>query len=130
MRRMINWFCECGHVEPDVMADESDIRICSSCHVAMQQDWLPRVRRDAQWDDNTSVMVLVNNDSSCPNDVRVRYPGSHQCRVPAGYERVYLRSLADVNRFERTHGVANERMHFDRNGRGLDDTIFGERVTH
>jgi len=76
------------------------------------------------------VMVLVNNDPKCPEDRRVRYPGSHACRVPAGYERVYLRSLADVDRFERVHKVVNERMHFDRNGRGLDDTIFGERVSH
>ena len=96
----------------------------------MEQVWWSRRSAPAQWDDNTSVMVLVNNDPNCPSDVRVRYPGSHNCRVPTGYSRVYLRSLADVNRFERAHGVANERMHFDRNGRGLDDTVFGERVTH
>ncbi len=130
MKRTIDWFCECGVRVPDQMADEAEIRMCDRCHVAMKQDWLPRVRHDAQWDDNTAVMVLVNNDPSCPSDVRVRYPGSHDCRVPAGYERVYLRSLRDVDRFERLHGVANERMHFDRNGRGLDDTIFGKRVTH
>src|SRR5882724_8670359 len=130
MRRMIDWRCACGHVEADVLAGEDDIALCPDCHVAMLQDWLPRIRHDAQWSDNTSVLVLVNHDPNCPSDVRVRYPGSHQCRVPAGYERVYLRSLDAVNRFEREHGVANERMHFDRNGRGMDDTIFGVKANH
>lgn len=130
MRRMIDWRCECGRVEADVLAGEDEIAICPDCHVAMSQDWLPRVRHDAQWDDNTSVLVLVNNDPSCPSDTRVRYPGSHQCRVPAGYERVYLRSLADVNRFERDHGVVNHVMHYDNNGRAIDDTYKGERLTH
>ena len=130
IRRMIDWRCDCGHVELNVMAFENAVHDCPKCGGGMAQDWLPRVRHDAQWDDNTSVMVLVNNDPKCPDDVRVRYPGSHDARVPTGYERVYLRSLSDVNRFEREHGVANERMHFDRNGRGLDDHIFGKSVTH
>jgi hypothetical protein len=127
---MIDWTCACGQRVNDVIAAEDAApRVCV-CGDAMTQDWLPRVRHDAQWDDSTSVLVLVNHDPSCPKDARIRYVGSHDARVPHGYERVYLRSLSEVNRFERTHGVANERMHFDRNGRGLDDHIFGERVTH
>jgi len=65
-----------------------------------------------------------------PSTGDVRYVGSHDAKLKPGYERVYLRSLHDVDKFERQHGVANERMHFDRNGRGLDDTYNGERMTH
>lgn len=60
----------------------------------------------------------------------VRYVGSHDAKLKPGYERVYLRSLAEVDRFERSHGVANERMHFDRNGRGLDDNFRDSKMTH
>ena len=84
----------------------------------------------AQWSDADSVMVLVNPDPSCPSDVRVRYPGSHDAKVPVGYERVYLRNLQEVNRFEKQHGVANHRMHYDNNGNALDDHFRGDKMVH
>lgn len=105
-------------------------RPCSACGTTLEQIWWKRPRGPAQWGDKTAVMVLVNNDPNCPDDVRVRYVGSHEARIPAGYERVYLRSLREVDSFERAHGVANERMHFDRNGRGLDDYYRNEKMTH
>lgn len=120
MPRSIDWFCECGERVRYAMADPDDTRQCV-CGKWMQQDWLPRLRHDAQWDDSTSVMILVNDDPSCPSDVRVRYPGRHDCRVPSGYRKVFLRSLAEVNRFEREHHVMNHRLHYDSNGCALDD---------
>jgi len=75
-------------------------------------------------------VVDINPDPSCPADVRVRYVGSHTAKIKPGYERVHLRDLQAVNRFEKEHGVANQAMHYDRNGRGLDDYVQGEKLTH
>lgn len=82
-------------------------------------------RTYAQWDDSTAIELHVD-----PKTGDVRYPMRHDAPLKAGYERQFLRSLPEVNRFEREHAVVNERMHFDRNGRGLDDTVCGERLTH
>ena len=129
MARSIDWTCSACGIREWAMADVDETRTCT-CGQPMQQDWLPRIQRDAQWDDQRAVLVLVNDDPSCPADVKVRYPGSHDCRVPPGYRRQYLRSLQEVNKFERTHGVANHVMHYDSNGRALDDTYHGERLVH
>lgn len=80
---------------------------------------------NAQWSDADAVMVHVNQKTG-----DVRYPGRHDGKLKDGYERQYLRSLPEVNRFEREHGVANHTMHYDSNGRGLDDKIFGKTVNH
>lgn len=75
-------------------------------------------------------MVHVNHDPNCPDDVRVRYPGRHDAKLKPGYERVYLRSLAEVDRFERDHHVLNHVMHYDSNGRAHDDYDFrGRKLT-
>jgi hypothetical protein len=100
------------------MAAEDDSPECPDCHRPMEQDWLPRVRHNAQWDDNTAVMVHVD-----PATGDVRYPGQHSAKLKEGYERVYLRSLAEVNAFERKHNVATHVMHYDNNGRALDDRM-------
>lgn len=109
---------------------EDEQRPCPTCHTPLEQIWWKRPCGPAQWDDNTSVLVLVNNDPNCPADVKVRYPGRHDAKVPAGYERVYLRSLKDVDKFEREHKVMNHRMHYDNNGRAIDDTYRNERMVH
>lgn len=90
----------------------------------MEQDWLPR-QRSGEWDDATAVLVHID-----PRTGDVRYVGSHDAKLKPGYERHYLRSLAEVDRFEREHRVCNERMHFDRNGRGLDDEWRGQKLVH
>lgn len=118
MARLVDLFCECGRREPDVMCAPDDIHECPDCHRAMQQDWLPRTKRPAQWDDNTAVMVHVN-----PETGETRYPGRHDAKVKEGYEKVYLRSLAEVDRFERSHKVMVHTMHYDNNGRALDDKM-------
>ena len=118
--RSIDFVCSACGTRVWAIASVDETRTCACGH-EMSQDWLPRIKHDAQWDDNTSVLVLVNDDPSCPADVRTRYPGRHDCRVPAGYRRVYLRSLQEVNRFERDHKVANHVMHYDSNGRDITD---------
>jgi hypothetical protein len=110
-----------------------DAFVSHACLGPLPADWhepRPGTRRYAQWDDNTSVVVDISHDPSVPTDVRIRYVGSHQAKIKPGYERVYLRSLQEVNKFEREHGVANHVMHFDRNGRALDDKHFGKSLVH
>jgi hypothetical protein len=98
-------------------------------HAGITRDpaWYQPVHRRtyAQWDDQTAPLVFVR-----ASDGELRYPGRNDAVCPPGHTPMRLRSLQEVNRFERQHGVANEAMHYDRNGRGLDDTIFGEKVTH
>lgn len=125
MKRNVDVRCTCGHEEFNVILAEEETPACIKCHAPMEQVWWKRPRGPAQWDDRTAVMVHRD-----PRSGDIRYVGSHDAKLKAGYERVYLRSLAEVDRFERTHGVANERMHFDRNGRGLDDNVNGQKLTH
>lgn len=101
-----------------MMCAPGDIHECPDCHRGMQQDWLPRARRQAQWDDNTAVLVHVHQETG-----QVSYPGHHDAKLRLGYERVYLRSLDEVNKFEREHKVAVHCMHYDSNGRALDDRM-------
>jgi hypothetical protein len=124
MIRTIDWHCACGIDIVDALADELEGRTCA-CGQQMEQRWWGSRKTQAQWSDSEAVLVHVNQKTG-----EVSYPGRHDARLRDGYERQYLRSLPEVNRFEREHGVANHRMHYDNNGRGLDDTIFGERVTH
>lgn len=54
---------------------------------------------------------------------RVQYPGRNDVPVPdrlakRGYVRREL-NVSDLRSFEKRHNVANERRHFDRNGRGF-----------
>lgn len=53
----------------------------------------------------------------------IQYPGRNDVPMPErlrrrGYERIEL-NVSDLGRFERQHHVANERRHFDRNGKGF-----------
>jgi hypothetical protein len=97
-----------------------------------QQIWWKRsaTKQSAQWDDATAIVVHVARDPLIPDDVSIRYPMRTNAPVPAGYEAVRLRSLAEANRFEREHKVMNERLHYDSNGRSLNDYYNGERFTH
>lgn len=54
---------------------------------------------------------------------KIQYPGRGDVPVPKrlrqrGYEKIEL-NVRDLGAFERKHGVANERRHFDRNGKGF-----------
>ena len=124
MIRSIDWRCPCGKEVLNAMAGEQDKRTCPECGLDMEQVWWKRPCGPAQWDDNTAVLVFQNADG------QIRYPGRHDARLPSGYERVYLRSLREVDAFERQHNVVNHVMHYDSNGRAIDDYIGREKVTH
>lgn len=107
----------CGSERENRLLAEDAIVYCEECGCQVEQVWWKRPRGPAQWGDNEAVMVHVNAAGD------VRYPGRHDAKVKDGYERVYLRSLADVNKFERQHKVMCHTMHYDNNGRALDDRM-------
>ena len=91
----------------------------------MEQIWWRTRQRPGDWDDASAVLVFKNKDG------HVRYPGQNTVPCPAGYEPVRLRSLREVERFEREHGVRSEMAWFDRgSGRGHDDYQNGRKLTH
>ena len=58
----------------------------------------------AQWSDKDAVVVFVDGKGN------VSYPARNDKPTPEGYERVTMRNLSEVRRFEKQHGVTNERM--------------------
>ena len=126
MVRTIDWVCQaCGHEEIDALASEDAYQPCIKCHAMMSQRWWGTRKRYAQWSDADAVLVHMTDDPSVPEDRRIRYVGSHEAKLKAGYRRVYLRNLQEVNRFEKEHRVANHVMHYDSNGRDISDWNVG-----
>lgn len=62
-----------------------------------------------------------------PQTGEVAYPGQNNIAMPdryarRGFERTELRSLRQVEQFEKAHGVRNERAWFDKgSGRSFDN---------
>jgi len=104
-----------------------DFAVHEPCGTFAGQDITIRTRRSyAQWDDATAVEVHVN-----PATGEVRYPGQHNARLKEGYERQYLRSLHEVERFEQAHNVRSEMAWYDKgSGRGFDDEHHGRKLVH
>lgn len=93
------------------------------CGGEMEQVLRPRPR-DAQWSDRDAVVVYRK-----PNG-EYSYPGRNDRPTPPGCTRVVMRSLREVEAFEKRAGVVNEAMHFDHGSGTLrpDDTYRGERL--
>ena len=82
MARIVDLYCRCGRRENDVMAGVDETFECVDCHAPMEQDWLPRTRRPAQWDDNTAVMVHVDPKTGDVKVFNAFPPGSVQYKGP------------------------------------------------
>lgn len=127
--RMIDYFCPaCETRVPDVMCAADDTQCCPTCNTPMEQDWLPRVKRPrTQWDDRDMVVVFKNHVTG-----QIEYPCRNTAPTKPGRERIELRSLREVERFEREHQVRSEVVWFN-SGSGTsrpDDTYRGQRLTH
>lgn len=48
-------------------------------------------------------------------------------QTPIGCEKIEIRSLSALRRFEKANNVVSHMGNYDRNGRGLDDHFKGER---
>ncbi len=94
---------------------------CLQCGQIAIVDYFPRPVERTCW--SPAETVVVHRD---PATGKVRYPGRADSVPPAGYERVLIRSDREMAKFEREHNVVHEARHYDRNGRGFDDTFRGE----
>ena len=125
MPRCVDLRCMgCGREQANILLAVEETVECVDCHATMEQIWWSRPRKQAQWGDNDAVLVFQDKEG------KIRYPGRHDAKLPDGYERVYLRSLKEVDRFEREHGVVNHTMHYDNNGRAIDDYVQGRKEVH
>lgn len=109
---------QCGSVHFDVLAPSPEEGpVC--CHRAA--DWLPSLRQITVPVHSSERSVVWRN----PNTGEVRYPGRNDIPMPSkyaamGYERQEICHDHEMRRFEKEHGVTNERANFDRNGRGSE----------
>lgn len=85
------------------------------CGGEMEQVYRLR-HKNAQWGDRDAVVVFKDSQG------RIRYPGRNDVVPPKGYERVVMRSMQEVQRFEKEHNVVSHIAHFDSgSGRAIDD---------
>ncbi len=117
MPRMLDCVCHsCGHEFRDKFFMEvPDVIPCPSCGAAMDRLWSVSRRERTCWDERDAILVFRKPDGS------LSYPARNDKPTPPGCERVVMRSLQEVNKFERAHHVCCEAMHYDRNGRGYGD---------
>lgn len=72
--------------------------------------------RNAEWSDRDAVVVFKYPDG------RISYPGRNDKETPRNAERVVMRSLREVERFSRDHGVTAHIAGYDQgSGRAIDD---------
>lgn|SRR6266850_3261887 len=130
MPRLVDLVCKvCGKEEHDkffmILPDAFQ---CGECGGECDEIWWgARRNRDAQWGDRDAVVVFRNSGTG-----EYRYPGRNDRPTPTGHERITLRSLREVEAFERHSGTRNEAMHYD-SGSGTsrpDDHWRNERMTH
>lgn len=113
----------------DVEVNDFFVRVVPAKIVHMfcggEMEQVYRLRsRDAQWSDRDAVVVFRKPDGT------FSYPMINSKATPAGCTRVVMRSLREVEAFERQTGTRNEAMHYDK-GSGTprpDDTYRGERL--
>ena len=124
MPRMLDLVCSECHLEmPDFFVMTVPDRIIHfRCGGEMTPIFTAPGSRPAAWRDQDAVVVFRKPDGT------YSYPMTNTQRTPAGCERVVMKSLREVERFEQAAGVLNEAMHFDRNGRGFDDTFRGRPI--
>lgn len=86
------------------------------CYGTLDQIFLPRTR-DAQWSDRDAVVVFRKPDGT------FSFPARNDIPTPPNCERVEMRSLREVERFEHQAGVRSEIAWFDKgSGRGFDQS--------
>lgn len=130
MPRLVDLVCKiCGKEEHDkffmILPDAFQCGACGG--VSDEVWWGARKNRDAQWGDRDAVVVFRN-----PSTGEYRYPGRNDRPAPEGYETITMRSLREVEAFEKQAKVTCEAMHYD-SGSGTsrpDDHWRGQKVTH
>ncbi len=101
---LIDFFLPCV---PDTILHAT----CGGTFDIIYENW--RKRGNAQWGSRDASVVFRNAQG------HIRYPGRNDTPTPPGHERVEIRNLADMTRFERKHDVTCEAMHFNKNSDGF-----------
>ncbi len=114
---MLDVQCEkCGEVIRDVFVRSRPEKVIhfgdGACMGEMEEVLLPTAR-NAAWSDKDAVVVFRKPDGS------ISYPGQNNGQTPAGCERIVMRSLREVERFEKEHNVRCEAMHYN-SGNGME----------
>lgn len=119
MPRLLDLTCTvCGIEVDDLFVTNVPPRIVHlECDGEMEQVYRLRPR-NAQWGDRAAVVVFRKPDGS------ISYPGRNDAPTPPGAERVVMRSLREVERFSRDHGVVAHIAGYDQgSGRAIDDDL-------
>lgn len=127
MPRMMDYDCaSCGfQIRDKFFMEVPDVHPCPQCGAAMDRAWYVLRRERTQWDDASAVVVFRDREG------KIRYPGRNDVPTPADCERVVMRSLREVESFEKQHGVRSEMAWYDKgSGRGFDDTYRGQDYKH
>lgn len=114
---------KCGIVKMDRWSDEEgDPHVTStdddSCDGTYERLWTLTPAPAPGTHHSEKVVVYESRSEG-----KVQYPGRNDAPIPQrllarGYERKEL-NVRDLAAFEKKHNVANERRHYDRNGRGF-----------
>lgn len=109
---------KCGDVVLDKLSTHEGKKHNRSCSGKLK--WLPTFTDRIAPGTHPSERVVVYESAQ---ERKIQYPGRNDVPVPERLvKRGYIRrelNVRDLARFERQHNVANERRHFDRNGKGL-----------
>src|SRR5215471_142028 len=94
---------------------------CPKCEGTLERLWTLTPAPDP----GTHYSERVTVYESLKEGGKIQYLGDGRVPIPQrlvdrGYEKREL-NVRDLAAFERKHNVMNERRHYDRNGRGLDD---------
>jgi len=105
----------CGYELTDfALPTIPDVIRCVDCGGEIEILYRARTR-NAQWHERDKCVVYRERSG------KIRYPGRNDQPTPSDCERVEIRSLADMTRFERDYNVTNEAMHYDKGtGRGFE----------
>ena len=117
----------CGAERYDVWSDEENtVHVTSigdgdSCDGNWERLWTVSRGADPMCHPSEACVVYISEKEGG----KVQYPGANNLPIPErlrqrGYEKVVM-SPRQVIQFERTHGVINERLNYDRNGRGAEN---------
>src|SRR5882724_8444523 len=130
MPRLVDLICKvCGKEEHDkffmILPDAFQ---CGECGGVCDEIWWgSRKPKYAQWSDRNAVVVFENQSTGA-----YRYPRQNAVPAPPGYNRIVMRSLREVETFEKQAKVTCEAMHYD-SGSGTqrpDENWRGERMNH
>ena len=124
MPKFLDLTCsKCGAEVNDLFVMKVPSRIVHlECDGEMEQVYRLRPR-SAQWGDRDAVVVYQKPDGC------YSYPGRNDRPTPQGCERIVMRSLREVEAFEKKANVRSEMAWFDKGtARGFDDTYRGEKL--